>query len=322
MTFSSLISRTVPHHNKYSLRQGNPIIRLIQHHHAASSDAGVNRLLDPNAQASATYIILTSGEILGQVPEEFRPWTTSGFEFDKNAITIEVQNISGQVNGDDSDPNSWKISDAAYNSIVKLLADVAKRHNFGAISMGNYRGHREFAQTACPGGYLWSRMAKTRAAANALVQGGTLPAISAPVAPPVKNKSVWQLADEVLAGLHGSGEARKKSLGSLYNAVQAEVNRRSGIGPAAQVKSVAQLADEVLAGKHGSGEARKASLGGQYNAVQAEINRRLGATGGPSISQLADAVIRGQYGSGEARKAALGNNYTAVQAEVNRRYGV
>ena len=39
-------------------------------------------------------------------------------------------------------------------------------------------------------------------------------------------KSVKQLADEVELGLHGDGEARKKSLGSRYNEVQAEINRR------------------------------------------------------------------------------------------------
>lgn len=39
-------------------------------------------------------------------------------------------------------------------------------------------------------------------------------------------KSVNQLADEVELGLHGDGDARKKSLGSRYNEVQAEINRR------------------------------------------------------------------------------------------------
>lgn len=39
-------------------------------------------------------------------------------------------------------------------------------------------------------------------------------------------KTVKQLADEVERGLHGTGDARKKSLGSRYNEVQAEINRR------------------------------------------------------------------------------------------------
>src|SRR5699024_9153046 len=39
-----------------------------------------------------------------------------------------------------------------------------------------------------------------------------------------KKKSISQLADEVLAGRHGNGDARKKSLGSDYAKVQAEIN--------------------------------------------------------------------------------------------------
>ncbi|EIQ81524.1 lysin [Streptococcus phage Javan94] len=38
------------------------------------------------------------------------------------------------------------------------------------------------------------------------------------------NKSIGELAQEVLAGKHGSGEQRKLSLGSNYDAVQAKVN--------------------------------------------------------------------------------------------------
>jgi hypothetical protein len=174
VTFSPLISGTVPHHDKYSSRQGSPIVRVLQHHHAATSDAGLARLTNPDQQASTTYVIMSDGSILGQVPEEFRPWTSGSFEADAGSITIEVQNSSGQVNGNDSDPNSWKVSAAAYNSIIALLADVARRYGWGGVTASNYRGHREFSSTACPGGYLWSLMDNTRAAAQATFDGGTI----------------------------------------------------------------------------------------------------------------------------------------------------
>jgi len=321
MTFSALISRTVPHNGKYSSRNGSPIVRMIQHHHAATNLAGLTRLTSVDAPASATYIVLTTGEILGQVPEEFRPWTSSSFEADGGAITIEVQNVSGQVNGNDDDPQSWKISDAALNSCIKLLADVARRYGWGAIAEGNYQGHRQWHQTACPGGYIWSRMSQIRSTAQALLSKGT---VAVQATPPVAGKSVWQLADEVLAGLHGSGDVRKKSLGTNYDAVQAEVNRRSGVGTVASApKSIAQLADETINGVYGSGEERKAKLGDKYAAVQAEINKRLGGGGvaptGVNISQLADAVLRGAYGNGADRQKRLGANFQAVQNEINRR---
>lgn len=167
MTFSSLIDGTVPHHNKYSSRNGKAITRIVQHHWAGLGGGDI-RLMTPTEKASATYIIYSDGRIMGQVPEEFQPWTSSSPEADGPSITIEVQNTGTAVNRNDSDPNSWPISNAAYNSIINLLADVARRHKWGGVGAANYRGHREFHSTACPGGYLWSRMAKTRAAAQAI----------------------------------------------------------------------------------------------------------------------------------------------------------
>ena len=40
----------------------------------------------------------------------------------------------------------------------------------------------------------------------------------------VKKKTVEELVKEVLAGKHGNGDARKKSLGDMYNVVQAKIN--------------------------------------------------------------------------------------------------
>lgn len=329
MTFSNLISGTVPHHNKFSNRNGQAIVRVLPHHHAAVSNAGLNRLTDPNQQASANYIIMTNGQIFGQVPEEFRAWTSGSFEADAPSITFEIQNQSGQINGNDNDPGSWVISTAAWMASINLIADIARRYGWGAVAAGNVRGHREFFQTACPGGYLWARLPLFRSQAHAILVGGVVTAGSkpapAPATPPVKGKTVWQLADEVMKGLHGSGTARQKALGSQYAAVQAEVNRRLAAPKAAlpAKKSIAQLADEVIAGVWGSGADRQRRLGSNYAAVQAEVNRRLGGSrpAGLSISQMADKVLRGDYGSGAARQAALGANYAAVQAEVNRRLG-
>lgn len=325
MTFSDLIAGTIPNHGKYSSRNGQTIARVIQHHHAATSDGGTRRLTDPSAPASVTYNILNDGSIWGQVPEEFRPWTSGSFEADAPAITFEVQNEGGQINDDDNDPGSWAISEAAYAAVVALLADIAVRHGWGAVSEGNYQGHRQWFATSCPGGNLWSLMDNTRGFANGYM-GGDIQLAPVPKTPPVEGKTIWQLADEVMAGLHGSGADRQSSLGSNYDAVQAEVNRRFGVGVVASApKSIAQLADEVLAGAHGNGDERAASLGENYAAVQAEINRRLGGGGiapsGVNISQLADGVLRGDYGSGQDRVNALGVHFDEVQAEVNRRLG-
>lgn len=59
--------------------------------------------------------------------------------------------------------------------------------------------------------------------------GSTSPAPQPAPKPAPKRKSVDELIAEVNAGEHGNGEARKKSLGSRYNEVQAEINRRADV---------------------------------------------------------------------------------------------
>lgn len=154
---------------------------------------------------------------------------------------------------------------------------------------------------------------------------------STPIAKPSKpsTASIATLADEVLAGIHGNGDARKKSLGNKYNAVQAKINRRAGIRTplkgSSGTRSVKELADEVERGLHCNGDARKSSLGSMYGAVQAEINRRAGLSNTgqrKTVKQLADEVELGLHGNGDARKRSLGSQYNAVQAEINRRAGV
>lgn len=91
-------------------------------------------------------------------------------------------------------------------------------------------------------------------------------------------KSIDEIATEVLAGRWGNNPERKQRLeaaGYNYESVQAAVNQKAK-GGASTKKSVAAVAQEVLAGKWGNNPARKKALeaaGYNYNAVQAEVNR-------------------------------------------------
>ncbi|GIO25150.1 N-acetylmuramoyl-L-alanine amidase [Oceanobacillus sp. J11TS1] len=140
--------------------------------------------------------------------------------------------------------------------------------------------------------------------------------------PKTDGKSIDQLADEVIAGKHGYGDARKKALGSQYDAVQKRVNEKLGSKPKKSSKSIDTLVKETLAGKHGNGEARKKSLGSNYEAVMDVIN---GKASKPkkSVSQMATEVIQGKHGFGhENRRKSLGiskTEYEKVRKEVNKR---
>jgi len=190
MTFSSLISGTVPHHDKYNRRPGK-VTRVIQHHWADTTMGGENSLASAGRRASVNYLVHNDGAIKGQVPEEFRPWTSSSAAADNPSITIEVQNETGGP--------EWKVSDAARNSIARLIADIAIRHGFGSLNRTNYRGHREFASTACPGPYLYPRLQSVCDAANKINAGPT-----PNPAPTPTEESMWK--DLKLAKLKTSPE--------------------------------------------------------------------------------------------------------------------
>ncbi len=69
------------------------------------------------------------------------------------AITIEVSNSESR--------EPWPVSKAAYNSLIRLCADICKRYKFGldftGDSSGSLTAHRFYQATACPGSYLFSR---------------------------------------------------------------------------------------------------------------------------------------------------------------------
>jgi hypothetical protein len=151
-----------------------------------------------------------------------------------------------------------------------------------------------------------------------------------PVKPSVSTavKSIDELAQEVIAGKHGTGAARRASLGDLYDEVQARVNEIL-TGKNTEVKepvkkpekTIDELAKEVIDGKHGTGADRKKSLGDKYDAVQARVNEILTgkstAASAKTIDQLAKEVIAGKHGTGAARRASLGELYNEVQKRVN-----
>lgn len=264
MVFSPLAKGTVPHHNKYSSRHGKPITRVIIHHWAGTK-GGDARLTNPNEKASANYILYSDGRLVGQVPEEYRAWTSGGSEADRPSITVETQNSA--TGGE------WPVSDAAIKKLTELIADVAKRYGWTNIGDANVIGHRQVASTACPGPYLFSRLPQIRTNANDILKGEVPKPAPAPIL------GVAELADAVIRGEYGTGEERRKRLGGMYAAVQAEVNRRlanPGSPTPKPQNTISMLADAVIRGEYGSGQERRNRLGNLYVEVQAEVNRKLG----------------------------------------------
>lgn len=147
---------------------------------------------------------------------------------------------------------------AATPAPTKSLTDIAREVTAGQWGNGDDRKKRLEAR-----GYNFNAV---QAEVNRLAGVKAQPAA----------KSIDALVKETLAGKHGNGDARKKSLGSNYNAVMNKINGGAVAKPS--LKSLNTVAKEVIAGKWGNGDARKKNLekaGYNFNSVQKEVNKLL-----------------------------------------------
>lgn len=310
-------------------RNGYKICKITPHHMAGvlTAEQCGKIFQNANRQASSNYGIGNDGKIACYVSEENRAWTSSNRENDCQAITIEVSNSS--VGGD------YPISEAAWNSLVNLCVDICKRYGFRLTYDGTKNGsltrHNMFANTSCPGEYLQSRFQELANTVNAKLDGksDSIPAAS------TEKKSNETIADEVIAGKWGNGDARKTALtnaGYDFSTIQSIVNEKLAgktTESKSSLKSIDEIAQEVIAGKWGNGQDRfnkLAAAGYDGNAVQNRVNELLGAknttTNKKSNETIANEVIQGLWGNGTDRKSKLqaaGYDYNTIQAIVNRK---
>lgn len=142
-------------HGKFNDRAGNGIRRIIPHHMAGNlSPETFYNILHGGRQMSPTVSVHTDGTVWAWVPEECRPWTTGSWEADCCALTLEIANDGGAETG-------WHVSDEAYNTAVKIMAEWCKRYDIDPVY--TYRGsginmHRDWYATACPGDYLYQKI--------------------------------------------------------------------------------------------------------------------------------------------------------------------
>lgn len=258
--------------------------------------------------ASAHYFIDDiTPEIYQSVAEGDTAWHAGDWQMNCRAIGIEVVSAGEDFSATEVEKLGWLVR--------KLMA------KYGIGASGVIR-HYDVTGKLCPVPYV---AASKWATLKAAIAGGAASGGTTAVAP---EGAVAELAQRVIAGEFGNGDARRTALGSRYDEVQAEVNRilagASSSAPAQPATpDIEALAQAVIRGDYGNGDDRRAALGASYDAVQARVNEILGAggsdggSGGADIDALARAVIRGKYGNGEERKSHLGSLYYTVQARVN-----
>lgn len=149
------------------------IDRITIHHMAGNlsiEDCG-KVFASSSRKASSNYGIGTDGRIACYVPENYRAWTSSSSANDNRAVTIEVANSATT--------NPWPVSDAAYESLIRLCVDICQRNGITALNYtgntnGNLTAHRWFAATLCPGPYLYERFPAIAAEVNKRLAAGSI----------------------------------------------------------------------------------------------------------------------------------------------------
>ena len=182
MADSSLVS-----YERYSpncsSRNGSKVVKLTPHHAAGnvSVETMGGLFANPERGASANYGIGSDGRTAQYVREYMRPWTSSSYDNDRQAITVEVANDGGAPD--------WHVSDKAFDSLVALAIDICRRHGLDSLTWtgdksGTITAHYMFVATTCMGPYLTSKMPElARRVAEALGAGTPVPSVPQTPAP-------------------------------------------------------------------------------------------------------------------------------------------
>ena len=170
MSNSKLVSIEVPaYEGNYSKgRSGRKIEQICLHHMAGrlTAEQCGKIFQQVGRYGSSHYGIGYDGRIGQYVDETDTAWTNSNWDSNCKSVTIETS---------DND-NSWYVNDTTLNSLIKLVADIAKRNNLGTLVPGkNLTWHSMFTSTTCPGDYLRSKMQYIADEANKINCGSSVP---------------------------------------------------------------------------------------------------------------------------------------------------
>ena len=175
MSNSSLATYTRITKNKTSPR--NHAIDTITIHCIVgqwTAKQGCDYFATTDRQCSANYVVGKDGSIGLSVDEKDRSWCSSNGTNDNRAITIEVAS-------DTTHP--YAVTAKAYAALLDLVTDICKRNRIKKLVWStnkndrvNHRNgcnmtvHRDFANKACPGEYLYSRHGEIAAEVNRRLQ--------------------------------------------------------------------------------------------------------------------------------------------------------
>ena len=131
---------------------------------------GCDYFATTDREASANYVVGKDGSIGISVEEKDRSWCSSSPPNDHRAVTIEVAS---------EDKHPYAVTDKAYAALLDLVTDICRRNGIKKLVWStnknervnhlngcNMTVHRDYANKACPGDYLYNRHGAIAAEVN------------------------------------------------------------------------------------------------------------------------------------------------------------
>ena len=165
MSQSSLVTRQWwANESNYTKGRTDTIHGIVIHHAASTSLDSIGQVFSQYGRGGSAHYGVGGSQIHQYVREEDTAWHCGDWAGNSCTIGIETTNSTGAP--------TWQVAEDTFNTLVKLVADIAKRNGLGKLKFepdGTYptlSAHRDWSPTYCPGDYLYSRMNEIAEEAN------------------------------------------------------------------------------------------------------------------------------------------------------------
>lgn len=169
MSESSLVTKKWwANSTNYTMGRSDKIRGIVIHHAASTSLNSIGTVFSQPGRNGSAHYGVGGKEIHQYVSEADTAWHCGNWAGNSATVGIETTNSTGAPD--------WKVSDETFETLVKLVADIAKRNGLGKLSINpdadypTLSGHKDWygASTVCPGPYLYPKLQELCDKANAI----------------------------------------------------------------------------------------------------------------------------------------------------------
>ena len=159
MSQSSLVTRQWwANSTNYTVGRQDKIRGIVIHHAASTSLDSIGQVFSQPGRGGSAHYGVGGKQVHQYVREEDTAFHCSNWAGNSATIGIETSNSTGAPD--------WKVSDETFDTLCKLVAEIAKRNGLGKLWINPdadfpaLSGHKDWqgAATVCPGPYLYPKL--------------------------------------------------------------------------------------------------------------------------------------------------------------------